>query len=72
MDVYTHFYTSALVRGASANNARGRRAHGTHWVGPRAGLDDMKWKFFILPRFEWAAGERVKDNNCRDSEGEIY
>jgi hypothetical protein len=47
--------TSALVGGWSASLS-GRFAPGTHWTGgwvdPRAGLDDLEMrKFLILPGF---------------------
>jgi hypothetical protein len=51
VDIYTHVLTSALLEVSGQLHALaalppGERAPGTHWirgwVGPRAGLDDMK------------------------------
>jgi hypothetical protein len=54
VDVYIHiFLTSTLVGGEWSASRTGRftpgeRTTGTHWwVGPRAGLDDVKRKFLI-------------------------
>jgi hypothetical protein len=61
VDVYIHiFLTSALTGGEWSASRSGRftpvRAPGTHWIGgcvdPRAGLDDVKRKFVILPGLE--------------------
>jgi hypothetical protein len=56
VDVEIHiFLTSALVEDGWSVSRLGRftpgeRAPGTHWVGPRAGLDDVeKRKFLTLP-----------------------
>jgi hypothetical protein len=63
VDVYIRiFLTSALVGGEWSASCRfsftpGERAPGTHWiggwVGPRAGLDDVEMrKFLIVPGLE--------------------
>jgi hypothetical protein len=63
VDIYIHiFLTSALVAGEWSASCPdrftpGERAPGTYWiggwVGPRAGLDDVKKrKFLTLPRLE--------------------
>jgi hypothetical protein len=66
LDVWIHvFLTSALAVGEWSTShlgpfSPGERAPGTHWlgcwVGPRAGLDDVeKRKFLILPELELRA-----------------
>jgi hypothetical protein len=62
VDAQSHiFLTSALVGGEWSASRPGRftpgeRAPETHWigdwVGPRAGLDNLEKKFFILPGIE--------------------
>jgi hypothetical protein len=59
MDVQIHiFLISVLVGGEWPASRPGRfspgeRGPGTHWVDPRAGLEDMqKWKFLPSPELE--------------------
>jgi hypothetical protein len=57
VDVYIHsFLTSALVEDEGSASRPGRFTPGTHciggWVGARVGLDDVKKKFFNLPKLE--------------------
>jgi hypothetical protein len=63
VDVYIHIFLASILVGGEWSVSRpdrfnpGERDLGTHliggWVGPRAGLDDMKKKeFFTLPGLE--------------------
>jgi hypothetical protein len=57
VDVETYaFLISALVGGEWPPSRRAHFTPGTRWIGgwvdPRAGLDDMKWKFLTLPGLE--------------------
>jgi hypothetical protein len=60
VDVQIHIFLTSALAGSEWSASRpgrltpGERAHGTHWiggwVGPRAGLDDVKkGKFLVLP-----------------------
>jgi hypothetical protein len=75
-DVYIHiFLTSALAGGQWSASRPGRftpgeRAHGRHWIGwvdPRAGLDDVEErKFLILPGLELRPIGHVTRSQYRD------
>jgi hypothetical protein len=63
VDVYIHIFLTSVLAGGEWSASRpdritpGERTYGTHWiggwVGPRAGLDDVeKRKFLILPGLE--------------------
>jgi hypothetical protein len=73
LDVYIHtFYTPTLVGGERSTSRPGRftsveKAPGTHWiggwVGPRAGLDDIKKrKLLPLPGLELRSLRRPARN----------